>query len=102
MPCSATSFYLQHEGKAEYALDAVLAQCEAAEGDDGVLAAMPQCASDAHWQLLRQQLFSNSEFWPCGPYPMDDEAEGAAAVGDGDGWVHYDTSNWTPPAAKNA
>lgn len=46
------------------------------------------------WQLLRQQLFSNSEFWPCGPYPYDDEQEEGADAGDG--WVHYDTSNWKP------
>lgn len=96
---SATSFYLQNEGKAEYALDAVLAQCEASEAEGGAPAALPQCASDAQWQLLRQQLFSNSEFWPCGPYPMDDEAEddGGGGADNGDGWVHYDTSNWKPP-----
>jgi hypothetical protein len=102
--CSATAFYLQHEGKAEYALDAVLAQCEASgEGEGGggataaaALEAAPPCASDGAWELVRQQVFSNSEFWPCGPYPLDDEAE-AGGADDGDGWVHYDTSNWKPP-----
>jgi hypothetical protein len=33
---------------------------------------------------------------------MDDEAEdgGGAGADDGDGWVHYDTSNWKPPGAS--
>ena len=46
------------------------------------------------FELLRQGLFCNSEFWPCGPY--NEEAEAAGEDG-GDGWVHYDTSNWVPP-----
>lgn len=45
------------------------------------------------WEIIRQQLFCNSDFWPCGPYPLDDEDE----ADDGEGWVYYDTSNWKPP-----
>jgi hypothetical protein len=57
------------------------------------------------FQLLRQQLFANSDFWPCGPYGFDDEEEGAQGAGAqggaaaSDGWTYYDTSNWKPPAA---
>lgn len=62
----------------------------------------PPPAAD-QFQLLRQQLFANSDFWPCGPYSFDDE-EWAQQGGEGgdDGWVHYDTSNWRPPVAAAA
>jgi len=45
-----------------------------------------------HWEYVRQMLLSEASVWPCGPYPMLDEDED----GNGDGWVHYDTSNWKP------
>jgi hypothetical protein len=95
----STKFYLSNGGAAEYALDAVLAACEAASAENGAGAA-PVCKNDGNWELLRQHIFINSEFWPCGPYDEDDdefwggEGDGGA---DGDGWVHYDTSNWVPP-----
>lgn len=93
----ATKFFLGNGGAAEFALDAVLAACEAAGPGGG---AGPACANDGKWELLRQQIFINSEFWPCGPYD-DDEGEhwdgGGVDGADGDGWVHYDTSNWVPP-----
>ncbi|PSC68664.1 ankyrin repeat family [Micractinium conductrix] len=110
----ASKAFLERGGCAEYALDAVLARIEEemeGQGDGSfaadeehakALAALPQCRNDEEFQLLRQQLFSNSDFWPCGPYPFDEEEhEGAGVVGD-DGWVHYDTSNWKPPAAAAA
>ena len=34
------------------------------------------------FQLLRQQLFANSDFWPCGPYGFDDD-EGLQGGGGG-------------------
>lgn len=47
------------------------------------------------FQLLRQQLFCNSDFWPCGPYAADEYDEGGyggqSGVEGDDGWVHYDT-----------
>ena len=103
----ATKFFLNHGGVAEYALDAVLSQCESPgsstnDDDDDVgdgtasSSSGPVCVNDANWELLRQHLFSNSEFWPCGPYPMDDE--GGEDGDGGDGWTYYDTSNWKPPS----
>ena len=94
---AATKFYFAQGGVAEYALDAVLAQCESggseeSESTAAAAAAAPTCGNDGNWELLRQHLFSNSEFWPCGPYPMDDEGGD-----DGDGWVYYDNSNWVAP-----
>lgn len=114
---SASRFYLEKNGFPEYALDAVLARVEEEHevGGDGsfvqdeanaaALETMPVCRNDDQFQLLRQQLFANSDFWPCGPYGFDDEeeaAQGAGAQGGGaasDGWTYYDTSNWKPPAA---
>ena len=67
-----------------------------------------RCRPADQFQLLRQQLFANSDFWPSGPYCFDDEEEqqpagggqqGSGVPGD-DGWVHYDTSNWQPPAGR--
>ena len=94
----ASKFYLSNRGVAEYALDAVLAQCETTAGEGSVVGPGPECALDGKWELLRQHLFSNSEFWPCGPYPMDDEG---GAGEDNDGWVYYDNSNWKPPVQKS-
>lgn len=102
----ALEFYLSHAGLGEYAVDAVLAQCEnsplgaSTANGDGDSTFPPACANDGTWAILRQQIFSNSSFWPCGPYPMNDDggfAEGEVAD---DGWVHYDTSNWRPPGQK--
>lgn len=60
---------------------------------------LPSSSCAGKWDIVRQQIFCNSDFWPCGPYPMDGEEEdGAPYADDGDGWVHYDTSNWKPPA----
>ena len=95
-------------GAAEYPLDAVLGQCEEAAAGGQELtpaaAALPECATDGRWDVVRQQLFCTSEFWPSGPYAMDgDDGYGEDAGGGvdgGDGWVHYDTSNWKPPAAQ--
>jgi hypothetical protein len=55
------------------------------------------------YQVLRQHLFANSDFLPCGPYGFDDVEQdwGQEGAAD-DGWVHYDTSNWKPPAAAAA
>lgn len=95
----ASKIYLSANGVAEYALDAVLAQCESSGGEASAAGPGPECALDGKWELLRQHLFSNSEFWPCGPYPMDDEGGDVGEDG-GDGWVYYDNSNWKPPAQK--
>jgi hypothetical protein len=69
-------------------------------------AAAPPPPPADQFQLLRQQLFCNSDFWPCGPYGFDDEEGeggwGGGGAGADDGWVHYDTSNWKPPAAATA
>lgn len=114
---NASKTFLEKGGAAEYALDAVLARVEEeheGKGDGSfvqdeanakALAALPTCRNDNQFQLLRQQLFCNSDFWPCGPYTFDDEQEegGQDNVGgagaDADGWVHYDTSKWKPPSA---
>lgn len=90
----ATRKYFELGGLPEYALDAVLAQCETGTGESEVPEASgPVCGNDGNWELLRQHLFSNSGFWPCGPYPMDDEGGDDS----GDGWTYYDTSNWVAP-----
>ncbi|KAL4432208.1 hypothetical protein ABPG77_005970 [Micractinium sp. CCAP 211/92] len=112
---SATKAFTDKGGVPEYALDAVLARMEEeheAAGDGSfiqdeanakALEALPQCRNDDQFQLLRQQLFANSDFWPCGPYSFDDEDWGQeGGEGEDDGWVHYDTSNWKPPAAAAA
>jgi hypothetical protein len=76
------------------------------EANVAALQALPSCSNDDQFQLLRQQLFCNSDFWPCGPYGFDDEEGeggwGGGGAGADDGWVHYDTSNWKPPAAATA
>jgi hypothetical protein len=41
------------------------------------------------FQLLRQQLFANSDFWPCGPYGFDDD-EGQQGGGGGSGQLADD------------
>jgi hypothetical protein len=99
---AATAAFFAGGGRAEHALDAVVAQCEAdardaaARGGGGAgngaaaAAALPACARDGRWELVRQQLFSASEEWPMGPYTLGGEDVG-------DEWVHYDTSNWVPP-----
>lgn len=105
----AIKFYFDAGGAAEYAIDAVLALCEDSNlsqmvphPESSQSATLPVCSNDGQWQLLRQQIFSNSSFWPNGPYPMEDEFEGGVEDGDtmDDGWVHYDTSNWKPPSSK--
>ena len=102
---AAAKFFLDHGGLPEFALDGLLASAEAdMEQQHGGalaadaelasrLAATPECSNDSAVQELRQQLFLNSDFWPCGPYEFDDEAQ------DGDGWVFYDTSAWQAPGA---
>lgn len=90
----SSQFYFSNRGTAEYPLDAVLGQCEEASSTIRDDQDLPTCSNDATWEILRQQLFCNSDFWPCGPYPLDDE--GYDDTGD-DGWVYYDTSNWKPP-----
>ncbi len=104
---AATAAFFAGGGRAEHVLDAVVAQCEAdardaaargggASGNGAAAAALPACARDGRWELVRQQLFSASEEWPMGPYTLGGEDAGA------DDWVHYDTSNWVPPAAAAA
>ncbi|KAI7843535.1 hypothetical protein COHA_002777 [Chlorella ohadii] len=118
--CRASKYYLSRGGTAEYALDALLARVEEEheglgdgsfvqdEANAKALQALPLCRNDDQFQLLRQQLFCNSDFWPCGPYGFDEEEEGGwtgeSGAADDDGWVHYDTSNWQvkPPAAAAA
>lgn len=43
------------------------------------------------WDFVREVLFAESSFWPCGPYPMEEDNAD-------DGWTYYDTSNWKPAA----
>lgn len=103
----AIKHYFEAGGAAEYAIDAAIALCEDSNLSQMVPqtnsspadGALPPCSNDGQWQLLRQQIFSNSSFWPNGPYPMEDELEGGAEDGGNmdDGWVYYDTSNWKPP-----
>ncbi|GAB4817543.1 hypothetical protein N2152v2_004589 [Parachlorella kessleri] len=101
---SASRAYLDGGGAPEYALDAVLAKCQQEheelgdgsflqqeEGAAARLEALPPCRNDDEFELVRQRLFENSDFWPCGPYEADDDYEGAE-----DDYVYYDTSNWVP------
>lgn len=115
---SASKFYLEKQGMPEYALDAVMARVEEeheGQGDGSfvqdeanakALEALPACRNDDQFQLLRQQLFANSDFWPCGPYGFDDDEQaglgGEQGTAADDGWVYYDNSNWKPPAAAAA
>ncbi|PRW32670.1 ankyrin repeat family [Chlorella sorokiniana] len=111
---ASSKYYLSRGGTAEYALDALLARVEEEheglgdgsfvqdEANSKALQALPLCRNDDQFQLLRQQLFCNSDFWPCGPYGFDEDEEaggwtGESGAADDDGWVHYDTSNWKPP-----
>jgi hypothetical protein len=42
------------------------------------------------FQLLRQQLFANSDFWPCGPYGFDDDEGQQGGGGGGSGQLADD------------
>lgn len=83
--CRSSKIFAAKGGLAEYALDALISICEDKPVEES--SGHPSCANDSKWEIVRQTLFVNSTFWPCGPYLMLDEGDD----GDDDGWVYYDT-----------